>query len=153
VATGRGKPVALDGAVGESQALEALWAPDSAALAITLGSGTEADPARVVVYRAEQGRWARLDLSTLLSAETGIRCGEVERHADLAALAWSDGSSRLVVARAGPRAVGCPPPRPAEVWAVALPQAEIAARFTPLESRGRWAKAMGEGLRAWFPDR
>ncbi|HEY3927766.1 MAG TPA: hypothetical protein VGL89_05295 [Candidatus Koribacter sp.] len=106
---GRGKPLKIDLAVGP----EALWAPDSDAVAITHSKGGALGTYQVLIYRPEDthavdiSSAARNDLARHYPACVGPQAGcttaqrkQMRRDADwvnVAAIRWMEGSQRLLM--------------------------------------------------------
>ena len=128
---------------------EFLWAPDSSALAVTYSEGGNPGDFRLALYRFGAGQEGPLDIAATARADFMNhypRCSG-PRSPDLAAIAWLDGASRLLVAAQVQPHSDCDDRGTFALYEVSVPDGKILAKYGQLEAKRRFGDKLGPALR------
>lgn len=128
---------------------EFLWAPDSSALAVTYSEGGNPGDFRLTLYRFGAVQERPLDIAAAARADFMShypRCSGPGRP-DLAAVAWLEGASRLLVAAQVQPHSDCDNRGTFALYEVSVPDGKILAKYGQLEAKRRFGDKLGPALR------
>lgn len=128
---------------------EFLWAPDSSALAVTYSDGGDAGDSHMGVYRFGPDAKDPIDVTAAAEADFLAhhpRC-PAKPEPNLAAIAWLDGTDRLLVAAQVPRHSDCDDRGTFALYEVSVPDGKVLAKYGQLEAKRRFGEKLGPALR------
>jgi hypothetical protein len=126
---------------------EVLWAPDSLALAVTWNDGGGEGAWNVTVYRIEGDAVKASEPSQMVRQAflPSVKCADPELP-DIGAVAWTVGSSRLLLAARVPQRPGCSNAGAFSGYEISIPEGRIEKTLTSSEVLQRFAAKIGRGV-------
>ncbi len=135
---------------------EVLWAPDSKAFALTSSDGGWVGSWSVVVYRVRGRDLEKVNIAEQAFAEFGKRTVARTRDCEveepnIGAVAWLDGSSRLLVLAEAPPHSSCCDMGHLQGYALEVPTGKILARYSQAELAREFRGRLGARFQRTSP--
>jgi len=135
--------------IGINTLTEIIWAPDSAAFAVTQSDGGAVGTWYVEVYRILHRRLQKIDVMKTVAAEFQKRAGGCpEKDANIAAVGWLGPKALLVVAEAPPHS-SCRDMGKIRGYEVSVTNGHLIRKYNADELKYKHLKLLGPRLKEY----